>query len=215
MHTIVLKKNVKARFIVEELAFVNLDNHIDYHASDEGVAATGQILMNGEYYNGGRYAKFSEQIDVDVFVPTDKITCRKDIQIKINDFEYTIDGDQIIFAIKVDIEGLKEDIKSFPSTTENSQEEPLLLEEPPVVNEVEMKVEEPTPEAVIVKDPVNKPIELVKNKYRQICWSYRVILKGDSYESIGNELKVDSMKLRSANRNQPLKEGMLLIIPNT
>ena len=62
MHTVVLKKIIKSEFIIEDRAVVNLDNHIDYNSTSEGINATGFISLNGQYYNGCKYAKFDEKI---------------------------------------------------------------------------------------------------------------------------------------------------------
>ena len=215
MHTVVLKKIIKSEFIIEDLAFVNLDNHIDYNSTSEGINATGFISLNGQYYNGGKYAKFDEKIEVDIFVPQEKISSKKAIEIKIKDFDYHIENNQMEFSIKVDIWGLKEDIKTFPSTDNDlQQEKEEILETPDKTDTIfeESKVEEVENITEIQPRIIEKKVTKSKDS-TVICWSYKVILKDDTYESISDELKVDSMKLRAINNNKPLKEGMLIKLP--
>lgn len=234
MHTVVLKKNIKTEFIVEDLAFVNLDNHVEYSTTQDGVNAIGYISLKGQYYNGGKYAKFNERIDVDIFVPSEKITSRSSIEIKINDFDYMVDNDQIQFSIKVDICGLKDDIKTFPTAiddlpkkeeeilentvkTDTICDEKIKEETKSIIDEFENQGEKEIHQLITPIEP--RVVEKMPSKIfkqpdsTQVCWSYKVVLKDDTYESISDELEIDSMKLRSINNNKPLKEGMLIKLP--
>ena len=221
MQRIVLKKEIKAKYPIEGISLVNLEDEIDYKSSKDGIYASGVIKLSGEYYKGIRNTRFNDEIDVDIFASFDDLVSRNELRINIIDFDYTINDDVIMFSVIVDILGLKEVKKSFP--TSDLQEEiqvedragndnsDLVLEE----NKDDEKLDDVIKQEVIPCVEIKNIKEENKNikQNSKVCWSFYVVLEGDSYESISHELKINVDKLKLLNKNKDLSVGTLLVLP--
>ena len=142
MQRIVLKKEIKAKYPVEGVSLVNLEDEIEYKSSNEGMYATGTIKISGEYYKGVRNSKFLDEIDVDIFAPFDDLSSRNELHINIIDFDYKINEDMLLFEVILDVNGLKEINKSFPSEVYEEKEEVLQIDNKENKDEEVMFVEE-------------------------------------------------------------------------
>ena len=151
MNRIILKKEIKAKYPVEGISLVNLEDEIEYKSSSEGMYATGSIKISGEYYKGVRNSKFLDEIDVDIFAPFDDLSSRNELHINIIDFDYKINEDMLLFEVILDVDGLKEMNKSFPSEVYEENEEVLPIEN------IE-KVDEAT---IVEKNEINEDIKKI------------------------------------------------------
>lgn len=230
MQQIILQKNIKAKYPIDGITLVNLEEEIEYKNTSEGVYATGVIKINGEYYKGIRNNKFYDEIDVDIFAPLEDLGDRSNLRVKILDFDYKIHEDQLLIDIILNLDGLKDVTKTFPATDKVEEKEEDILEEnvivrgddnAPIIEEETVKiVENETPLEMIntnpskIKKNSNFPIQFQKNKMtNKVCWSYHVVLKDDTYESISKELNIDVEKLKTLNNFKELSEGLLLMVP--
>lgn len=235
MQRIILKKEIKAKYPVEGISLVNLEDEIEYKSSSDGMYATGTIKISGEYYKGVRNSKFVDEIDVDIFAPFDDLSSRNELHINIVDFEYKINEDMLLFEVLLDVDGLKESNKSFPS--EVYEEEVLDVENiddnsSNIDTNEENKIQEMDGnenEDIVIRsgndnsDLVyeklqenDKKIETIKPSKKEettVCWSFHVVLNNDTYDSIANDLNVDVNLLKKINKNKELVEGMLVLIP--
>lgn len=229
MQKIVLKKEVKAKYPIEGLSLVNLEDEIEYKNTSEGVYASGVIKISGEYYKGVRSSKFFDEIDVEIFAPFDDLESRNDLNLSILDFDYHINEDLILFSVIIDVKGLKEIKHSFPSTDFEEEKEVVIEEK--IEEKIEEQIieregndnasfvfEEKKPELIlnsINKEEIKTPIETKTSSKEQskICWSFYVVMKDDTYESISNELKLDYNLLKTLNKNKTLTEGSLIVLP--
>lgn len=233
MNRIILKKEIKAKYPVEGISLVNLEDEIEYKSSSEGMYATGSIKISGEYYKGVRNSKFLDEIDVDIFAPFDDLSSRNELHINIIDFDYKINEDMLLFEVILDVDGLKEINKSFPSEVyeekeevlpldnmENKDEEVMFEEEKEIKEEINMdragndntdlvyeEVEEVKEDK---KEQITKPLKKDETK---VCWSFHVVLNNDTYESIAMDLNINVDLLKKINKNKELIEGMLVLIP--
>lgn len=233
MNRIVLKKEIKAKYPVEGISLVNLEDEIEYKSSSEGMYATGSIKISGEYYKGVRNSKFLDEIDVDIFAPFDDLSSRNELHINIIDFDYKINEDMLLFEVILDVDGLKEINKSFPSEVyeekeevlpldnmENKDEEVMFMEEKEIKEEINMdragndntdlvyeEVEEVKEDK---KEQITKPLKKDETK---VYWSFHVVLNNDTYESIAMDLNINVDLLKKINKNKELIEGMLVLIP--
>ena len=57
------KKEIKAKYPIEGISLVNLEDEIDYKRNNEGIYATGVIKLSGEYYKGIRNTRFNDWIE--------------------------------------------------------------------------------------------------------------------------------------------------------
>ena len=221
MQRIVLKKEIKTKYPIEGISLVNLEDEIDYKSSKDGIYASGVIKLSGEYYKGIRNTRFNDEIDVDIFASFDDLVSRNELRINIIDFDYTINDDVIMFSVIIDILGLKEVKKSFP--TSDMQEEiqvvdragndnsDLVLEETKDDEKLEIDIKEETVPNMEVKNTKEEKKQTRINN--QVCWSFYVVLEGDNYESISNDLNINVDKLKSLNKNKELSVGTLLVLP--
>ncbi|MBQ9730942.1 MAG: hypothetical protein IJV94_02290 [Bacilli bacterium] len=218
MQRIVLKKEIKTKYPIEGISLVNLEDEIDYKSSNDGMYATGVIKISGEYYKGVRNTRFVDEIDVDIFAPFDDLLSRSELRVSITDFDYKINEDIISFSVMVDIEGLKEVNKSFPSTDIEEEKEEI-LEETEVVNidragndNSDLVSEELVEEKVVISEDVQPKKKQIKEETK-VCWSFYVVMNNDTYESISSDLNIDINKLKKINKNKDLKDGMLIYLP--
>lgn len=236
MNRIVLKKEIKAKYPVEGISLVNLEDEIEYKSSSEGMYATGSIKISGEYYKGVRNSKFLDEIDVDIFAPFDDLSSRNELHVNIIDFDYKINEDMLLFEVILDVDGLKEMNKSFPSEVYEENEEVLPIETIEKVDEVIIVENNEINEDVILDRSGNDNTDLVYEEIKEskdntieetkeittkpikkdettVCWSFHVVLNNDTYESIAMDLNIDVNLLKKMNKNKELIEGTLVLIP--
>ena len=236
MNRIVLKKEIKAKYPVEGISLVNLEDEIEYKSSSEGMYATGSIKISGEYYKGVRNSKFLDEIDVDIFAPFDDLSSRNELHINIIDFDYKINEDMLLFEVILDVDGLKEMNKSFPSEVYEENEEVLPIENEEKVDEVIIVENNEINEDVILDRSGNDNTDLVYEEIEEskdnivektkeiatkpikkdettVCWSFHVVLNNDTYESIAMDLNIDVNLLKKMNKYKELIEGTLVLIP--
>ena len=221
MQRIVLKKEIKAKYPIEGISLVNLEDEIDYKRNNEGIYATGVIKLSGEYYKGIRNTRFNEEIDVDIFAPFDDLVSRNELRINIVDFEYNINEDIIMFSVIIDILGLKEVKKTFHST--DFQEETMVEERSGndnselidlnIDNSVEVETNVSSLPEKQIKEIEVKETKKTISKETYVSWSFYVALEGDNYESISNELNLNIDELKSLNKHKEISVGTLLLIP--
>jgi hypothetical protein len=102
---------------------------------------------------------------------------------------------------------MTEAVKQFLDCKDKKEENPI-------------KIIEETPSKIETKKVIDNTnnfsyFDLFRNnrKSNTVFWRYRVVLKDETYESIGNEIKVSEQKIRELNDNKPLELGMLIKIP--
>lgn len=236
MNRIVLKKEIKAKYPVEGISLVNLEDEIEYKSSSDGMYATGSIKISGEYYKGVRNSKFLDEIDVDIFAPFDDLSSRNELHINIIDFDYKINEDMLLFEVILDVDGLKEMNKSFPSEVYEENEEVLPIENIEKVDEAIVVENKEINEDVILDRSGNDNTDLVYEEIEEskdnivektkeiatkpikkdettVCWSFHVVLNNDTYESIAMDLNIDVNLLKKMNKYKERIEGTLVLIP--
>ncbi len=224
MQRIVLKKEIKTKYPIEGISLVNLEDEIEYKSSNDGMYATGVIKISGEYYKGVRNTRFIDEIDVDIFAPFEDLLSRSELRVSIIDFDYKIQDDLISFAVMVDIEGLKEVKKSFPTSDIEEEKEEIIETLDSNINEEVNLVEDRAgnDNSDFVSEEIKEEVEViekVENKKSsnkdetKVCWSFYVVMNNDTYESIANDLNIDLNKLKNLNKNKKLSEGMLIYLP--
>lgn len=224
MQRIVLKKKIKTKYPIEGISLVNLEDEIEYKSSNDGMYATGVIKISGEYYKGVRNTRFIDEIDVDIFAPFEDLLSRSELRVSIIDFDYKIQDDLISFAVMVDIEGLKEVKKSFPTTDIEEEKEEIIETLDNNINEEVNLVEDRAgnDNSDFVSEEIKEEVEViekVENKKSsnkdetKVCWSFYVVMNNDTYESIANDLNIDLNKLKNLNKYKKLSEGMLIYLP--
>lgn len=224
MQRIVLKKEIKTKYPIEGISLVNLEDEIEYKSSNDGMYATGVIKISGEYYKGVRNTRFIDEIDVDIFAPFEDLLSRSELRVSIIDFDYKIQDDLISFAVMVDIEGLKEVKKSFPTSDIEEEKEEIIETLDNNINEEVNLVEDRAgnDNSDFVSEEIKEEVEViekVENKKSsnkdetKVCWSFYVVMNNDTYESIANDLNIDLNKLKNLNKNKKLSEGMLIYLP--
>lgn len=232
MQQIVLQKTVQTKYPIDGITLVNLEDEIEYKNTKDGVYATGVIKINGEYYKGVRNNKFNDQIDVDIFAPLEDLGDRFELKVKIIDFDYKINEDLLFFDIILELDGLKDVKKTFLTSDKMEEEEIIedkVVEEErsnnPFLSDDIETVKKEDEENDLANGNINNsnlninkdkkfPIQFQKSKLKNsVCWSYHVVLKDDTYESISKELNIKEETLRSKNENKELYEGLMLILP--
>lgn len=352
MQSLVLEKQILFPKKVDELIQVTIDDSIEYVNKSDGIILKGKIYLTGEVNLEGEIREFLDTLDVDIYASLDQLIDKKQVQLRVEDFDFKIKENKIIFYIKTIIEGVNDVKSTFPvkepdtpkeetlgtmealdeNTNETKANEPELNID--LENKVREELEEDSIEVISNKDIVNrekvcefvykdlddepdlkiennvnveceveiktniekkpkkekqskkldsvlnldaleskekeellsllkdaiiidkdmnydvteevceevnkqtcdqKPIKIIEEKpikietnndtfnyfnlFRNVrkessvFWKYRVVLKGDTYESIANEYKLSLTTLKSLNNDRSLEVGMLIRIP--
>lgn len=243
MQNFMMEKMIKVDRVIEELSLVNLDEKIDYKTFNDGIQSVGQIMINGDYWNNKELFHFSDVLEIDVFTAMEQICDKNQLKIKILDFDYKIIDDTLLMHIKLSIDGYKEVGKTFLSTDVYVPEETKKeIVETINVTESKKEVKDEnfeilvdqTSRNTIVVDEVIEPVKKEKKVEMKgkeegktsfindlfkslnenvICFTYRVILKNDSYETIAKEENVNVDELKKLNKDCELFLGNLIKLP--
>ena len=106
MQKIYLEKNIDLDHTLNELLSISVDDSINYKLEDEGIRAIGHIEILGEYMQGLEKNKFNETMELDILAPFEKVLDRRDFNIKIEDFDYSIKNKNLNVVIEAIIYGV-------------------------------------------------------------------------------------------------------------
>ena len=214
MQKIYFKKQVDLNHQLKELVSISVDESIQYKIETRGMRAVGSIMMNGEYKDEISKKDFSESIDLDILAVFDKITDKRDFQVKVEDFDYTLNDGNLDLVIQASIYGVLDDedrIVETPKSEYESQGE--------VIERIEdiLQEQDQAIEQELVETPIQKRIETPVSSLEQqedlgIYYLY-IVQDGDTYQSIGQRYKIDEYKLKEYNRDRTLLKGTIVIVP--
>lgn len=123
MQSLVLEKTIVFPKTVDELIQVTIDDAIDYVNKSEGVLIKGKIYLNGEVSLEGDISEFLDTLDVDIYASLDQLIDKKQVQLRVDDFDFHLKDNKLTFYLKVLIEGVNDVKSTFPGKESDSLEE--------------------------------------------------------------------------------------------
>lgn len=105
-----LNKVVKCPHSVKSLSNILIDDDFSYITLYEGIRVQGKIKIKFDYEDELESSSHQDELDVDIMCPNEQISDVRGILLKINDYSYQINDDEIKFTFKCILEG-KEPIK--------------------------------------------------------------------------------------------------------
>lgn len=115
-----LNKVVKCPHSVKSLSNILIDDDFSYITLYEGIRVQGKINIKFDYEDELELSSHQDTLDVDIMCPNEQISDIRGILLKISDYSYQINDDEIKFVFKCVLEG-KEPIKEvFDYNEKNS-----------------------------------------------------------------------------------------------
>lgn len=123
-----LNKVVTCPCLINSINNVLIDEDFSYITLYEGIRVQGKIYIKGDYIGEENSSSFNDEVDVDIMCPNEQISDIRGILLKINDYSYQINENEIKFTFKCILEG-KEPVKEVFEYNDNNSF--LEIEVPP------------------------------------------------------------------------------------
>ena len=216
MQKIFFHKTVSLDTPLKELVSISVDESIQYKLEVNGMRAFGAIVIHGEYDDGNGRKQFKENIDLDILAQSNKIMDKRDFQMKVEDFDYSITEGLLKLVIQTHIYGVKDDEdKHIHVNKEIIKEEPMFES---LLRQEDQKVIEPE----IVEEITTPPIQEEPKKIEKIeddedddigTYYFYVVQSDDNYGKIAERYQIDEDILYNYNQQREVKEGSIVIVP--
>lgn len=237
MQKIYFRKTVDLNHQLKELVSISVDESINYKMESQGMRAIGSIMINGEYKDNTTKKVFRESIDLDILAQFEKITDKRDFHVKVEDFDYSLNGGDLALVIQACVYGVLDDedrvIDTSMTRTETSHDvvdeiEDLLREDDlethqdikelyqEVVPVVELSQSEPVQVSQTPTQTHNETMNAqdIEQDDEDLGTYYLYIVQdGDTYQSIASRYQVDEYKLKDYNHDRSLMKGTIVIVP--
>lgn len=233
MQNININKILNFENEIDDLLLISIDDQIERIYDRDGVKISGKILVSGKVREKDSEKEFSDVVDIDIFLTEEEIDERKEINISVNDFTYSIEADKLILNISLKIDGLKEIETTFLAEENNTdieqneilnedkvEENNIDIEQDEILNEDKeesMMVEIEEDRNIKDEDSVNKGLlkTIFSNKRikEEVSWKLHCVKEEKSYEEIAKKYDVSVENLKKINKNENLGEGKLIFIP--
>lgn len=228
---ILLEDNIK------ELLLINIDDKLSKTEDNNIIKIIGEITISGEANCDHGILNFNHPLDVDITISKEQLESN-DVNVTLDDFEYTIKGKHINIDLIMKIEGLKEIEAYFPSqeNQENSKiDEREENDTPKQIVDINEEATEPKPmsiettDTLIIEETLSKeimientfkePKSLLKQIFRsqdikkESTYLFHSIKKETTYQEIASLYGVNLEKLKKINNDEEIYIGKLILIP--
>lgn len=116
-----LEKRIILENVINEINLINIDDKITYLKRNDGILAKGYLDLTCQYSSIGVLKIFHDKVEINKLILYENIDSNE-INISMEDFDYFIKDNVIIFSFKMNIEGYKEVEKTFQSDIEEKME---------------------------------------------------------------------------------------------
>ena len=116
-----LEKRIVLENVINEINLINIDDKITYLKRNDGILAKGYLDLTCQYSSIGVLKIFNDKVEINKLILYENIDSNE-INISMEDFDYFIKDNVIIFSFKMNIEGYKEVEKTFQSDIEEKME---------------------------------------------------------------------------------------------
>lgn len=222
MQKIIYEKWIDLSHRLKELKSLTVDESINYKIENAGVRALGQLMIKGDYLSD-QEKTFIESVELDIMAPYDKIIDQQDFQLKVEDFQYTIDKGNILVKIEVGVHGVKQgedryivdqnqetldEIEALSRSIKEQETKEVLPQEAEPVEDIK-KEEEPVQTTYETKKRDEK-----KESHEDMGVYYLYVARdNDSYSQIATKYQVDEEMIRTYNQGVLPEPGQVIIVP--
>jgi hypothetical protein len=138
MNKINYKESIDLNSKIDELLLINIDENLLTNSDDNFVNIEGEIKISGEVKTNDEQKSFTHSINVNISLSKEQLS-REDINISIDDFNYTINNNLIEIDLYLKIDGLKEIDACFPSQEDKENVEIELDDDNVFDNKIDME----------------------------------------------------------------------------
>lgn len=204
MQTIYFKKTVDLNHDLKELQSISVDESIQYKLEENGMRALGNIMIKGEYKIKESVKTFDDFIELDLFADFNKITDKREFQVKVEDFDYSINDGNLNMSIQASVLGVQDDKERTIETKDSVKEIESLI------RELDETIEENNN---VYETSVTKSVNNKEDEEDLGVYYFYVVKENDTYFSIAGNYKVNEEDLKNYNNNKELTKGTIVIIP--
>ena len=223
MNKINYKESIDLNSKIDELLLINIDENLLTNSDDNFVNIEGEIKISGEVKTNNEQKSFTHSINVNISLSKEQLS-REDINISIDDFNYTINNNLIEIDLYLKIDGLKEIDACFPSQEDKENVEIELDDDNVFDNKIDME------EQIEVKENIEKEnddinqesnFSLLNQIFRsralkkERVYLIHVVKNETSYNEISQLYGIDENLIRSVNNDKPIENGKLIFIPSS
>lgn len=119
MQNINLNKKIELENKILDLLVISIDDQIETIDDKDCTRLEGKVVISGKAKTLEGEKEFLDYIDIDIFLAKEEIESRNDLNVCVNDFNYTLEDNSVIFDILLKVEGLKEIQTTFLAEENN------------------------------------------------------------------------------------------------
>ena len=106
METITIEKIIKFDNVIDSIDAVQVNNDLRYQLLDDNTHAQGVINLKGSVNTVLGQKDFSEDVDIDIYAPFEKIIDKDHFKIHVQDYSYMINQQNLIIYLVLSLEGI-------------------------------------------------------------------------------------------------------------
>lgn len=135
-----IEKSIKTSYPLVKIENLIIEDDFTYVTLYEGIRVQGVINIKGNFVYEYTKESFNDKIDVDILCPNDQIEDKKGIKLKVSDYEYLINEDEIKFIFKCVLEGKlsSKEVFEYPLKGTEITKELILERSKTLLNEEEL-----------------------------------------------------------------------------
>lgn len=214
MKTIDIEKVLDLQGAIDLLP-ITMKDSFSYQQEDNGIRCVGPFFIKGRYTTLNEVKDFQDVFEFDVFAANEKLD-GEEFKIVYNDYDYSL-TDGVTLTLHFTVYGIRDDREENVFEAAAPEEiipiQPLSSTEEKKEDAIDEVVDEATKEDDKAID-LSMMEELFEEKDNVITsYSFVVVKRNDSYESIASRYGVDIEALRSVNANKEIHEKSLVVLP--
>lgn len=129
MQRLLFEKSIDLNHHLSELISINVDDHLAYTQETNGMRATGELEISGEYLKNVSRERFNDTIALDIFAPQERRDCKEEFYLEVSDFDYRIQSGNLFVEVTVLCHGILEKDDKRVEIVEEDEDEQALIEE--------------------------------------------------------------------------------------
>ncbi len=123
METLTIEKVIKFDSIIDSIDSVQVNNDLRYQLLDENTHAQGVINLKGSVNTVLGQKDFSEDVDIDIYAPFEKVIDKDNFKIHVQDYSYMINQQNLIIYLVLSLDGIMNKTKEEKNEELNTSSE--------------------------------------------------------------------------------------------
>lgn len=151
-----IEKTIELHREFESAEDLSCELKLDYTAEKKGIRAYGLLYVKGQGYRNGLNFPFSEEIELDILAPYNKLDCKNAFEVLLESWQGELQNDVLELSLHFQLNGLMDE-----EETENQFTNEILIED--LLNDEEN-----------IKEVQHFVIALQNDSYQSIAERYHV-----------------------------------------